>query len=352
MALEPITRQEKIIAGQDLTPITRLEKFLKNFGGGGGGVQSDWNQNDETAPDYVKNRPFYTGDPVGTVMVEESTVSFATAGGYYMAQFQSTFSATVGEPYNVSWDSTVYECICADFNGYTAIGNLSITGAGSDTGEPFLMIVVNGSAIEIYTKDTSASHTISISVFDVEVLKIDEKYLPKASEDSYGIIKTSDVVSVYNFPAYAKHDQMVDAITAFNTGNASIVWNGEKVINASYESSDDTISVAFAPAPMRTITFSNNNGFYEITLGKPTYGELQGNGVRIVNDNNVYTVLSVEGESSSETLNVTAERISIGGIYGISTTEMILKSSTVGSNKHFKITVDDSGTISATEVTA
>ena len=36
MALEPITRQEKIIAGQDLTPITRMEKFLKNFGGGGG----------------------------------------------------------------------------------------------------------------------------------------------------------------------------------------------------------------------------------------------------------------------------------------------------------------------------
>ena len=29
MALEPITRQEKIIAGQDLTPITRLESFLK-----------------------------------------------------------------------------------------------------------------------------------------------------------------------------------------------------------------------------------------------------------------------------------------------------------------------------------
>lgn len=36
MALEPITRQEKIIAGQDLTPITRMEKFLKQFGGGCG----------------------------------------------------------------------------------------------------------------------------------------------------------------------------------------------------------------------------------------------------------------------------------------------------------------------------
>lgn len=37
MALEPITRQEKIIAGQDLTPITRMEKFLKQYGGGSGG---------------------------------------------------------------------------------------------------------------------------------------------------------------------------------------------------------------------------------------------------------------------------------------------------------------------------
>ena len=38
MALEPITRQEKIIAGQDLTPITRMEMFLKQFCGSGGSV--------------------------------------------------------------------------------------------------------------------------------------------------------------------------------------------------------------------------------------------------------------------------------------------------------------------------
>ena len=37
MALEPITRQEKIIAGKDLEPITRMEMFLKQYGGGGGG---------------------------------------------------------------------------------------------------------------------------------------------------------------------------------------------------------------------------------------------------------------------------------------------------------------------------
>ena len=40
MALKPITRQEQIIAGKDLEPITRMEKFLKQYGGGGGA--SSW----------------------------------------------------------------------------------------------------------------------------------------------------------------------------------------------------------------------------------------------------------------------------------------------------------------------
>ena len=37
MALEPITRQEQIIAGKDLQPVTRMEFFLKTYGGGGSG---------------------------------------------------------------------------------------------------------------------------------------------------------------------------------------------------------------------------------------------------------------------------------------------------------------------------
>ena len=145
---------------------------------GGGGVQSDWNQNDETAPDYVKNRPFYTGDPVETVLVEESTVTFAENHGLYMARFPSTFEATVGETYKVSWDGAAYECICTKSGrDFSAIGNLSIGGEGPDTGEPFVMGIANGEEIRIATADTSASHTFSICVFAPEVVKIDPKYI-------------------------------------------------------------------------------------------------------------------------------------------------------------------------------
>ena len=37
-------------------------KTLNVSGGGGGGVQPDWNQNDKTAADYIKNRPFYENE--------------------------------------------------------------------------------------------------------------------------------------------------------------------------------------------------------------------------------------------------------------------------------------------------
>ena len=335
----------------DGTLLDGMAPLIESIEAGGVGVQPDWNQNDETAADYVKNRPFYTGEPVETVFVEESTTAFSDEGGLYGGEVTSTFSATVGNTYIVYWDGAVYESVCADYRaGLTAIGNLSIAGAGADTGEPFF-IVPDGSSIYIYTADTSASHTFSISGFVPEVVKIDEKYLPKASENSYGIIKTSDVVSAYNFPLLAQHDQMVDAIAAFRTRNASIVWNGANVIHAKYNSSSDTISVVFANEPLKVLTYSNDNGFYNKTLGSPTYGELQGNQVRIINAEGVYTVLSTEGTPDGTTLCVGAGRISIGGsYYGVSKTEMILKSSTAGSTKNFRITVDDSGTITATEV--
>ena len=179
----------------------RNEEFAKRAGGNTGsqsGVQSDWNQNDDTKSDYVKNRPFYTGDRVETVFIEESTVSFAAENGLYMAKFQSTFAATVGETYKVYWDGTVYECTCTftDLIGIIAIGNLSIAGAGSDTGEPFMIGVFNGKGIQIATTDTSASHTISISGFVQEVVKIDEKYLPTIPADKLPAIPADKLPAI------------------------------------------------------------------------------------------------------------------------------------------------------------
>lgn len=150
------------------------------------GVQPDWNQNDSTAADYVKNRPFYTGAPGETVLVEESTVSFSNNGNVYAATLGSTFSLTVGDIYKISWDGTVYECTCVSSpDNMKLIGNLFIMGDMADTGEPFI-IGDSKQGVHIGTLDTSPTHTISISQeVGAEVVKIDQKYLPKAAFITY-----------------------------------------------------------------------------------------------------------------------------------------------------------------------
>lgn len=69
MALEPITRQEQIIAGKDLEPITRMERFLKEYGGGAGGVVSD-----EQIKNAVEN--YLDENPIGV----DLSVTGATVG--------------------------------------------------------------------------------------------------------------------------------------------------------------------------------------------------------------------------------------------------------------------------------
>ena len=332
-----------------------LSKDGKTLNVTGGGSQADWNQNDATASDYIKNRPFYTGDSAETVLVEESTVTFADAGnGMYIGHLESTFSPTVGETYKVSWDGTVYESTCVDSSGMTIIGNLSLASAGSDTGEPFIMIVNNGQGIEIYTADTSASHTLSISEFAQEVVKIDEKYLPDTVATKSDVEATQEVLDgVFSSVATFTFDKQT-------SGRDTFSFNGFNY----YKISD------FNPAPSDVISFEGTN-----ELGKKNSRITTGNncvgygGLFIVVASAGFCSLAISETATSDFTSPSAGlyamyqvdnpkftagtgeftlRASTGSSY---ITGLFLKSSTSGSTKKFKITVDDSGTISATEVT-
>ena len=316
------------------------------------GVQPDWNQNDSTAADYVKNRPFYTGSPVETVLVEESTVSFAAAHGVYMGQLKSTFSATVGETYKVSWDGTVYECTCADFSGMTVIGNLSISGSGSDTGEPFLMNVENGQGTEIYTVDTSASHTLSISGFALEVVKIDEKYLPDT-------IATKSEVEVAQNTANSNKEVIHSAFSSAVTFTFDKQTSGRDTFafNAFnyYKISD------FNPSPENVISFEGTNGLGDEYSTINTGNNCVEYGFFIVVASAGACSLAI---SETTTKNFIAPSAGLYAMYTEGNTRLTagtgqftlmqmdgltIKSSTANSTKKFRITIDDSGVIFATD---
>ena len=362
MELEPITRQEKIIAGQDLTPITRMEKFLKNFGGGGGGgVQPDWNQNDNAQPDYVKNRPFYTGAPVETVLVEETTVPFVDSNGLYLTEFPSTFEATVGETYKVSWDGVAYECTCVvtERPPLPIIGNLSVMGLGSDTGEPFVMYIHNGREILVATADTSASHTFSISGLVTEIVKIDEKYLPDtvATESEVAAVQTAaEAAQTAADKNKETLSQMLTYVKTFTfdkqtSGRDTFVFNAFKY----YKISD------FNPNPEDVISFKGTRES-GAELSKITAGN---NCVKY----GFFIVVAAAGGCSlpagTVTHSFTAPSAGLYACYNEGDTSMtagtgeftlrfpigiVLRSSGSYSTKKFRITVDDSGTLTATEV--
>lgn len=317
--------------------------------GSSGGVQSDWNQNDSTAADYIKNRPFYTGDTVETVLVQETTVPFSGSDGLYSAQIQSNFEATVGETYKVSWDGATYECVCVDFRSVLFIGNLSIAFGGSDTGEPFLMGINNGSGIGIYTKDTSASHTISISWSIAEVTQIPDKYI----SDTF-----RDVVIAGN-PKNWSEDDWIKYYGLYQSGKLLMI-NGI----GSSDSTGYVLSMIYVSHGAHDISVMNSHG-YLYSLGHYQDGEENKSYWAPIISYGAFYFRYDETESYGSTA---YERLEMSDGLTFTTKkanedevrqkvmlegdkEIILSSSTSGSTKKFKITVDDSGTISATEVT-
>ena len=444
------------------------------------GMSHDWNENDPTKPGYIKNRPFYTGNPVETVFVEESTVPFVEQEGLYAADFQSTFEATAGEVYKVSWDGTVYECTCVDFSGRAIIGNLSIMGAGSDTGEPFLMIIMNGESgppkpgdisvyngesgdrsvyngggITIGTLNTSASHTFSISGFVVEVVKIDEKYLPEKMNNtnptgsgSFSLNRKANTTIGVNsfaegnettasgFYSHAEGDKTTASgenshaegcsdhvysvyVTAERPTNEDIITTWKKIRNgfsvakgnnshvegdnslalgedshaegcktiasglyshaegfktiasgscSHAEGNETTASGNFSHAECNGTTASANHSHAEgvgttasgggshaegyKTIASSNYQHVQGQ-YNIEDSSGTYADIvgngSINRRSNAYTLDWEGNAWHSGTIEGKA---LILPSSTAGSTKKFKITVDDSGAITATEIGA
>ena len=197
-------------------------------------VQPDWNQNDDTQPDYVKNRPFYTGDPVENIFVEESTVSFANSGYGYQGQIQSTFIPAFGETYKVTWDGVDYECTCIDAGGSPALGDLNILFGESGTGEPFLIGAPNGAELHIITLDDSASHTFSVVSKEsaAPVVKINPKYLPISFKPSGGQYLTFSSANNFNLSIKNLSKNWDGTLEYFTSDGTWTVWDGTQALVA------------------------------------------------------------------------------------------------------------------------
>lgn len=385
MALEPITRQEKIIAGQDLTPITRMEMFLKQFGGGGGGLPAGGAPYQQLVTDGEgnakwENRLAYETEPVVTEIVPEETVVFSDSEFGKSALWPPTFNPVEGSIYIIRIDGAEYTCPCISLNGTLALGNLAIAGVGDNTGEPFLMF--NGGSWTFASVDSASEHTISISWKQVSVSKIDEKYLPD------NLATRSDVETAQT----AAENAQTTAENAQSTvNNAKNMASSNKEVLYSVFGSAVTFTFDKQTSGRDTFVFNQYN-YYKVSDFTPAQEDvisfkgtresgLEFSRIKIGSncvEYGLFIVVSSAGVCSipvtdTVTYSFTAPSAGLYAMYkedntgmtagtgeftlrgstgSLSITGLLLKSSTSGSAKKFKITVDDSGTISATEVLA
>ena len=119
-----------------------------------------------------------------TTLMEEQALAFTSGIDAYSASLTNPLEIVNGQTYIVNWDGAEYECVCFVFNSMHIIGNLSIMGAGDDTGEPFAYAKFPNNSSGFTTLDTSASHTISVKKIVKTVTPMAEEFLPTTTKNT------------------------------------------------------------------------------------------------------------------------------------------------------------------------
>ena len=147
-------------------------------------IQSDWSVNDESAVDYIKNRPFYTTDPEA-IELHNGTITFQEAAQgdtiFYIGQAEQLneySDFTVGQEIKIIFDEVEYNltlklCDIGLYAGNASIINDMYGLSEEDTGEPFYYIPGRG----FITTTSETEHTIVAYVYHIEDITIPHKYL-------------------------------------------------------------------------------------------------------------------------------------------------------------------------------
>ena len=314
-------------------------------GGGGGSVPKPLTY--DYMPEGYPSKSVQT-----TTLMEEQEVAFTSSNGRYAVQLTNAFEVVDGQTYTVNWDGTEYECVCSVFNSMLVLGNLSIMGAGNDTGEPFVYGYYIEQAVGMFaTLDTAASHTISVKTIVKTVTPMAEEYLPENLATKSDVESTQKVLDgVFSSVATFTFDKQT-------SGRDTFVFNDFKYYKISDFNPNPEDVISFkgtreSGAELSKITAGNNcvqYGFFivvaaaggcSLPAGTVTHSFTAPSAGLYARYNEGNTFMTAG--TGEFTLRVSTGSLSITGL--------LLKSSTDGSGKHFLITVDDSGTLTATEV--
>lgn len=153
-------------------------------------VQPNWNQNDPSMSDYIKNRTHWVGK--GATIIDNETLTFTDVGdGLFYSSSGILVMPDIGDICTITFDGIEYNTNVSEYNETETVsstisngrilGNKSIENDNyEDTGEPFLMLFDYYDEIPcvaIITNSSETEHTINIFSNAKVYYKLDNKYL-------------------------------------------------------------------------------------------------------------------------------------------------------------------------------
>jgi hypothetical protein len=221
----------------------------------------NWEQNDPDAPDYVKNRPFYSIDEWG-VVAKEQTVQINEEAYADLVVVSAMISED--ETYIVTLNGTRYECVAWWYDGWSAmmLGNGAFAdaeGMGEDV--PFAIVFYPENDIAYFYAE-EGTYTISIEGWMSGRKVIDRNFLP-----SDLIMRIANCKPSYTFS--------FDRVSLPSTvGNRGFVQNsrsqGFPTFLETYEWNEGSyvFEIGVGDKKVRNISAQiakNANGYYTIT---------------------------------------------------------------------------------------
>lgn len=199
----------------DLITLAMAKKYTEKrvaeiSGESSSGVQADWNQNDEVAPDYIKNRPF--SETINfEIMIEhggEAKVDeYSDGAAYYLIELAENtyFNGIIGNTYVVELNGIRYETTLGNCYFGNYLGNLNLAWAVKydntydGTGLPFGILFSN----EIYfVVPEEGIYDLKIGILNKNIKVLDTKFLP----DKYPKITYTQNVLLDNFALEIEED--------------------------------------------------------------------------------------------------------------------------------------------------
>ena len=143
----------------------------------GSSKQDDWNQNDTTAADYIKNRP---GAYMGDEAIYDGTPTTALASnGSNRVMLSPVFTLTAGNAYRVTFNGTAYVLTAQDKTAEVdaiILGELTSDNKRDFTNYPFCIYQM-GQLAALFT-ETAGTYALKIESLGTVVVPLDSKFMP------------------------------------------------------------------------------------------------------------------------------------------------------------------------------